>query len=142
MVHEDSFPSLNKMKLVHIQPLCSITTYFNIILPLRLGLPHDLPPSEIWTKIWHSFPYIPCVLHASSITLSLFYPHHQYLVKSIRHGSLQKALVLKQYRPFLFKTSRLWNSFLHWNISRNPTPVLSWQYRQCKKIVFYLLVGK
>jgi len=48
-------------------------------------------------------PYIPYVLHASSITLSLFYPHHQYLVKNIRHRSLQKALVLKQYRPIAFQ---------------------------------------
>jgi hypothetical protein len=50
-VREDSFPSLNNMKLVHIQALYYITIYFNIKLHLRLDLPHDLPPSEIWTKI-------------------------------------------------------------------------------------------
>ena len=105
VVREDSLPSLNNIILVHILTFYSITIYFNIILPLRLGIPDDFPPSEIWTKILYSFPLIPYVLHAPSITLhvSLVYQHHHYLVKSIRHGSLHKTLDLKQYRPMVFQ---------------------------------------
>jgi hypothetical protein len=49
MVREDSLPSLSNIKPNHILAFYSITIHFNIILPSRLGLPDDFPPSEICT---------------------------------------------------------------------------------------------
>lgn len=139
MVREDSLPSLTNIKLVHILAFCSITIYLNIIPPSRLGLPDDFPPSEIWTKILYSFPLIPCVLHGPPITshVSLFYPHHHYLVKSIRHGSLHKTLDLKQYRLMVFQNFSVVEFFPPWNITRNPTPVFKLAVRQRKKKLIF-----
>jgi hypothetical protein len=102
MVREDFLQILTQKKLVHNLALYFVTIYFNIVLRLRLRLPSGLLPSEMLTEILCLFSCIPCVLHTSSNTLALLYPHHQLLVKIIRHRSLDKALALKKSRTTAF----------------------------------------